>query len=180
MKVNENPRNITVSQTNLAKGLGLTVVRIAQLIQEGVVIRDEQDSRGGVLLLQSVYNYARMKSGNRAANSEDYVDIDREKALHEAADRKIAELKLAKMESRAYDARTVELVMTEQLSNLRTQLLGLPTKLAPLLESKTKDEVYSILTIEIKDKLEELSEYSPELFSDEEYLEAGADDEKSK
>lgn len=181
MKVNDNPRNITVSQTNLAKGLGLSVVRITQLIQEGIVIRDENDSRGGVLLLQSVYNYAQMKCAGRGAagvgaDEGELVDYNREKALHEAADRKIAELKLAKMESRAYDARTVELVMTEQLSNLRTQFLGLPTKLAPILEGKTKDEVYSILTTEVKEKLEELSDYNPAMFADEEYLEAGADE----
>ena len=89
----------------------------------------------------------------------------------------MAELKLAKMESRAYDARTVELVMTEQLSNLRTQLLGLPTKLAPILTGKGKDEIYGIITSEVKEKLAELFEYSPAMFADEEYLEAERDDE---
>lgn len=181
MKINEDPRNITVSQTNLAKGLGLSINRIGQLISEGIVIRDDDDARGAVFLLQSVRNYERYKAGGKnAANNEDDVDINRERALREAAERKIAELKLAKMESRAYDARTVELVMTEQLSNLRTQLLGLPTKLAPILAEKSRDEIYEILTAEIKEKLAELSEYSPAMFADEEYLEAERDDETGK
>ena len=65
------------------------------------------------------------------------------------------------------NARTVELVLTEMLSNLRTQLLGLPSKLAPQLEGATKEQVYDCLTQELEDKLSELSEYSPELFADE-------------
>lgn len=178
MKINGDPRNITVSQTNLAKGLGLTLNRVNQLVGEGIVIRDDNDARGAVFLLQSVRNYERYKAGNKSAGgSEDDVDINRERALREAAERKMAELKLAKMESRAYDARTVELVMTEQLSNLRTQLLGLPTKLAPILTGKSRDEIYGILTTEVKEKLAELSEYSPAMFADEEYLEAERDDE---
>ncbi|MBR6906427.1 MAG: hypothetical protein IKN33_05765, partial [Selenomonadaceae bacterium] len=81
--------------------------------------------------------------------------------------REIAELKLAKMENSVYDAKTVELVMTEQLSNLRTQLLGLPSKLAPIIEGKSKEEIYETMTREIEEKLMELSEYTPELFTEE-------------
>ena len=176
MKVNADPKTITVSQTNLAKGLGLSVNRIGQLINEGIIIRDDNDARGAVFLLQSARNYWSYKDKSRASDVEEEIDINRERALHEVADRKMAELKLAKMESRAYDARTVEMVMTEQLSNLRTQLLGLPTKLAPILAGKGREEIYEILTAEIKEKLAELSEYSPALFADEEYLEVGEDE----
>ena len=72
------------------------------------------------------------------------------------------------MESNVYDARTVELVLTEMLSNLRTQLLGLPAKMAPTLVSKSREQIYESMTKEIEDKLGELSEYSPELFTQEE------------
>ena len=179
MKVNADPKTITVSQTNLAKGLGLSVNRIGQLINEGIIVRDDNDARGAVFLLQSARNYWRYKDRGKDADGGEDIDINRERALHEVADRKMAELKLAKMESRAYDARTVELVMTEQLSNLRTQLLGLPTKLAPIITGKTREEIYELLTVEIKEKLAELSEYNPALFADEEYLEVG-DDEAGK
>ena len=179
MKVNADPKTITVSQTNLAKGLGLSVNRIGQLINEGIIVRDDNDARGAVFLLQSARNYWHYKDRGKDADGGEDIDINRERALHEVADRKMAELKLAKMESRAYDARTVELVMTEQLSNLRTQLLGLPTKLAPIITGKTREEIYELLTVEIKEKLAELSEYNPALFADEEYLEVG-DDEAGK
>lgn len=55
--------------------------------------------------------------------------------------------------------------MTEMLSNLRTQLLGLPSKLAPQLEGMNRDQVYDVMTREIEEKLSELSEYTPDLFT---------------
>lgn len=179
MKVTDDPRKITVSQVNLAKALGITAVRVSQLIQEGIVIRDDDDSRGGVFLLQSVRNYDRMKgTGSQTDENGESIDYMAEKARHEKVKREISELKLAKAEARAYDARTVELVLTEMLSNLRTQLLGLPSKLAPMLEKKSKGKIYEVMTREIEEKLSELSEYTPELFTDEE-IEGAADDEES-
>ena len=82
------------------------------------------------------------------------------------------------MEGSVYDARTVELVLTEMLSNLRTQMLGLPSKLAPQLERKKKEKIYEVMTKEIEEKLNELSEYTPEMFTKEEIKED--DDEDSE
>ena len=56
MKVAEDPRKITVSQTNMARAIGVTSGRVYQLIQEGVVLRDDNDTRGGVYLVQSIRN----------------------------------------------------------------------------------------------------------------------------
>ena len=94
--------------------------------------------------------------------------------MNERARRVLEELKVAKAMRKVYDARTVELVMTEELSTLRTQLLGLPSKLAPMLEGKTREEINSIMTREIEGKLMELSEYSPGLFDEEVEDEEGA------
>ncbi|EPP17366.1 hypothetical protein G153_02714 [Megasphaera sp. BL7] len=165
MKVRGKAREITVTQRSLADAIGLTPPRISQLIQEGIVIRDEKDKSGGVFLVQSILNY---KDATKGSGGDEDIDYMTEKARHEKTKREIAELRLAKMEHRVYSAKTVELVMTEMLSNLRTQLLGLPTKLAPQLEGKTKEEIYARLTKELEEKLSELSEYSPDLFTDEE------------
>ena len=172
MKIKEDPRHIAVSQTNFGKAIGVTRRRVTQINTAGVVIRDETDPRGGVLLVESLQNYDRMKYGARPSSSGDDVDINVERAKREAAERKIAELKLAKMESRVYDARTVELVQTEMLSNLRTQLLGLPSKLAPIIEGHDKAEIYDILTKEIEERLGELAEYTPAQYTEEEISEA--------
>ena len=167
MKVTEDARKITVSQSNLARAIGVTSGRVSQLIQEGIVLRDDRDSRGGVFLVQSIRNYGALKN-RRDGEGDDDLDYISEKAKHERVKREIAELRLAKMERRAYDAKTVELVLTEMLSNLRTQLLGLPSKLAPQLEGKTRDQIYEVMTRELEERLSELSEYTPELFTEEE------------
>ena len=60
--------------------------------------------------------------------------------------------------------------MTEMVSNLRTQLLGLPSKIAPMLDGAGKNKIYSVLTEEIEEKLSELSEYKPDMFTSEEVI----------
>lgn len=175
MKVSGNPKNITVTQRAFAGCIGVTQPRVSQLIKEGIVIKDDESPSGGVYLVASLINYFKSKSG---ADGED-VDYMEEKAKHEKTKREIAELRLAKMEHSVYDARTVEFVMTEQYSNLRTQLLGMPSKLAPQLEGKKKEEIYAVMTREIEEKLEELAEYSPDIFTQEE-IEGAAEDEDSE
>lgn len=160
MYVSGDIYKISVTQAALAEALELSRPRINQLINEGVVVRADD---GGVLLVESCRNYWDMKDKRES------VDYAKERALHEAADRKMAELKLAIMEGRAFDARTVELVITEQLSNVRARIVGLPAKLAPVFEGMREEEIAKILHEEISDILQELQEYSPELFTDEEY-----------
>ena len=160
MYVSGDLMKISVTQAALAEALELSRPRINQLINEGVVVRADD---GGVLLVESCRNYWDMKERRER------VDYAKERALHEAADRKMAELKLAIMEGRAFHARTVELVMIEQLSNLRAKLLGLPAKLAPTFEQMPEKQIEKILQEEISDILQELQEYRPELFTNEEY-----------
>lgn len=175
MKIAEDPRKITVSQTNMARAIGVTSGRVYQLIQEGVVLRDDNDARGGVYLVQSIRNYDALKGVRmNGENDPDYIS---EKAKHERVKRELSELRLAQTEASVYDARTVELVMIEMLSNLRTQLLSLPSKLAPILEGRSKDDVYQILTDEIEEKLSELSAYEPGLFLQTEIEGAPADED---
>ena len=66
-----------------------------------------------------------------------------------------------------HDAENVELVMTELLTNLRTQLLGLPATLAGQLSNKKQEDIYDILEKTIDEKLKELSDYEPSLFLEE-------------
>lgn len=172
MKITEVPVNqITVTQRALADAFGVTPARINQLVKSGVIIRDVKDGSGGVFLYESTKNYWRTQAPSAGDDDSDdspvSLSFNAEKALHEKVKRELAELKLAKLEGRVYEASTVELVMTEMLSNLRTQLLGLPAKLAPILDGRQKEEIYSTLTKEIESKLMDLSEYTPELFTQE-------------
>lgn len=163
IKINSDLKKIITTQSVMGRALGITRVRVNQLIKEGIIKKDDETE--GVLVLESVVNYVKFKNSEEDSSE---IDLLEEKAKHEKAKREMAELKLAKMNNSVYDARTVEMVMIEMLSNLRTQLLGLPSKLAPQLEGKTKEQIYECMTKEIEDKLSELSEYTPELFTEEE------------
>ena len=167
MKVKGDVKRITVTQRQLAAALGITPARVNQLIKDDIVIRDEDNPGGAVLLYESVKRFWANQESDEV-NVEAELNLTRERARHEKTKREIAELRLAKMENRAYSARTVELVLTEMLSNLRTQLLGLPSKLAPQLEGKARGQIYDVMTRELEERLSELSEYTPELFTEEE------------
>ena len=39
--------------------------------------------------------------------------------------------------------------------------------MAPMMEGKSKDDIYTTMTTEIEEKLSELSDYSPDLFDEE-------------
>lgn len=171
MKISKDLKALTTTQVEFARALGITQPRVHQLLQDGIVVRNKT---GAVLVIDSMKNYFRMKSGEEEAGED--IDYMAEKAKHEKTKREIAEIKLAKMEGHVYDAKIVEMVMTEMLANLRTQLLGLPSALAPLLEEKKKEAIYEVLTVKLEEKLAELSEYTPALFMNEE-LEEGDDDE---
>ena len=162
MKVSGNIKEITVTQTALARALGLTPARVNQLIDMDVVIRDEKDTSGGVYLFESCKNYWLTKK----AAKED-ADLFKEKALHERVKRQRAELKLAQEEGRLYEAAVVESVMIEQLVGLRTHLLSLGAKMATLLEGKSRAEIGSLIDREVEERLSELSEYKAELFRNE-------------
>lgn len=140
------------SQSQLARALNLTQPRINQLIDEGIVIRDEQSKNGEVMLLDSLQNYFLSKN-----TSGDGVNFWKEKGLHEKAKRELAEVKLAKTKGELYEATTVESVMGEILTNFRNRMLGLPSKYAAQLHGKNRSEIYSILTTAIEENLTELA-----------------------
>lgn len=162
MKVAGNIKEMTVSQSALSKALGVTPSRVNQLIQEKIVVRDESDKGGAVMLFDSIRNYYSSKKV-----TEEGVDYWKEHGKHEKAKRELAELKLEKEKGKLYEAKTVELAMTEQLVMLRTKLLGIPTKLAAVLEGKDKGAIFDILNAEIEENLSEMSKYNPDMFKEE-------------
>lgn len=168
-KISKSINAVTTTQTQMARALKISQQRVSQMVQQGVI---PVDDNGDILLVEGIKAYCRMK---KQASEDEEVDFDKERAKHEKAKREIAELKLDEMKKNAYSAKVVEYVMTEMASNLRTQLLGLPSKLAPVLEGKTKEEIYTTTTREIEEKLSELASYMPDLFDEE--IEDGEDEE---
>ena len=144
--------DVSISQAQLAEALSLSRPRINQLIDEGVVLRDEESKTGAVVMLDSLRNYYLSKNVSGGG-----VDFWKEKGAHERAKRMLTELKLREREGELYEAETVEAVMSEHLTNFRTKLLGIGSKLSPQLEGKTRAEIYDLLTFEIENALDELA-----------------------
>ena len=152
MKLKGNYKEWTVSQSQLGTILNVSQPRVNQLIEEEIVLRDESAKNGAVLLIDSLRNYYLSKNA-----AGDNVNFWKEKGLHERAKRELAELKLRIQRGELYEAAVVESVMIEHLTNFRTKLLGLPSKIAATLPPSIRGEVYDTLTAEIENALEELA-----------------------
>ena len=158
MKIDSDIKKLTVSQTNLAKALNLSVrrERIGQLVQEKVVVRDDSDPTGGVFLFDSLRSYY-MKQADKSGD--DYFKI---KAQHEEVKKQLSEVKLRQLEGELIEVDEVDAALADILVTLRTNLLSMPAKFSTQLEGKDRAEIYKILTAEIEDKLQELSNLKAE------------------
>lgn len=142
----------------LAACFGLSRPRIVQLANEGVLVRDENSKYN---VTENIQRYINSKAG-----TDGELSLDAERTKHERFKSRLTELKLAKMENRMHDSHNIELVMTEMLTNLRIQLLGLPSQLAVQLENQPQERIYEIMTSAIEVKLSELADYEPTMFDE--------------
>lgn len=155
MKIVGDVKDATVTQSQLARALGVSKQRVNQLIDEGVVIRDEQATNGAVMLFESLQNYFLSRNVNVGDES---VNFWKERGLHEKAKRELAELKLAKSRGEVYESAIVEQTLSEILANFRSKILGLPSKYAPQLGGKNRGDIYQTLTNAVEELLTELAD----------------------
>lgn len=140
----------------LAELLNISTRRVNQLVDQEVLRREAE---GCFNLPVNIAAYYEFKLGSK--EEADYLE---EKAKHEAAKRQLAELELAKRQDEVHDADDVEAVMTDMLTNIRSQLLALPSKMAPILANRDKGYISKVLNDEIESRLTELSDYEPGIF----------------
>lgn len=155
-KVDGEIQLMAVTQRQMSAALGLGTTRINQLIDEGIIVRDETSRSGRVMLFESLRNFFLSRNAN-LGNGADTVNFWHERGLHEKAKRELAEVKLAKTRGELYEASMVENVLSEILTNFRSKLLGLPSKYASQLNGKSRSEIYDILTGAIEENLTELA-----------------------
>lgn len=155
----ENPHDLVVPYNKFVSAIGLSRSMVDKYKKSGYL---EVNSKGQVRLIASLGNIWNRKAYEDFNSPQDQLAIVRKE--HEELKKSFTELRLAKAKGELYDAKTVEFVLTEMLANLRTQLLGLPSKLSPVLEGLGKEDINARLTEEIEDSLGQLSEYTPALF----------------
>lgn len=178
-----NIDSITVSAAVLGDLFGVTDRRIRQMAEEGIVARA---AKGRYKLVESIKNYlltlklAAEGVGVELADGE--INFDEEKALHERVKRHISELKLQIMKGELHKAEDVETVMMDMLVAFKTKIMGIPSKVAPILENRDAAFIKDRLTKEVIEALNELKDYDPKAFYSDEYVEEneGEYEEESK
>ncbi|WP_373837605.1 hypothetical protein, partial [Bacteroides heparinolyticus] len=151
---------ITVNSATLEKIIGVSDRRIRQLAEENIIIRA---AKWRYKLMESISNYiltlkVAIESGNNESPDRE-IDLEEEKAIHERVKRHISELKLQTMKGDLHKSEDVERVMTDMLVSVKTKLLSMPTKLAPILVSRNDiDFVRNTINREVLDALNELKD----------------------
>lgn len=165
--------DILVSSKVLEALFGVKDRTIRYLADNGIVKRD---SHGKYLLIDSAKSYiTTLKIGNtvkvRTDDSEEELNLDTERALHEHTKRQITEIKLQLIKGQVHKAEDVDAVMTDMFVKFREKMTALPAKMARKLEGKDKVEIQKILRKEINNALNELADYNPADFYSDEHIE---------
>ena len=171
---------ITVNSATLEKILQVSDRRIRQLAEENIIVRV---SKGRYRLMESISNYIlTLKISMEAGNSQSVdgeLNLDEEKAIHERVKRHISELKLKTMQGELHKSEDVERVMTDMLISIKSKLLSMPSKLAPMLVARNDiDFIKRTISAEVLEVLNELKDYNAKDFYDDEYVDVEEDDEE--
>lgn len=150
---------LTVPVTFLRKLFNLTDQRIAQLAEEGVIVKV---ARGRYDAWASVEGYVRFlqerKSRSTGGTHPDSYDGQRTRLFKAKAD--IEETKAAAIKGEFHNGECIAAVMNEGLSVVRTRLLALPTVAAPqVADISDANQCLKILTDFIYEALSEVSKY---------------------
>lgn len=166
----EDINSVTVSAGVLANLLSVTDRRIRDLAQEEILVRVKH---GRYDLAQSIKNYIlHLKTNNDIKEVKDEnLDWDKERALHEIIKREKTELQVKVMKGELHYSKDVEKVMTDMLITFRNKIMNIGSKIAPMVISRTDlNVIEDIVNDECVSALEELSEYDPVLFYNDECI----------
>jgi phage terminase Nu1 subunit (DNA packaging protein) len=146
----------------LAQFVGVTVRRIQQLQQEGVIkpepVKNKKEGAQYDFLpcLHNLITYYRDKAERR--KSGDSADMEKEKLSHLTIKRETEELKLKQIKGELHKAEDIERVMGAGLTRLRINLLAIPMGVAPLVRvKKDVNEIAEILNERICRALNEIA-----------------------
>lgn len=165
-----NIDNITVSASVLGKLFSVSDGRVRQMAREGILARA---AKGRYKLADSIKNYIlnlKLSADRTDAEPSGSISYEKEKALHERAKRRIAELKLQTMKGELHKGSDVEMVMSDMLAAFRTRVMNIPSKVAPVLENRDAAFIKNKLTNEVTEALNELKDYDPKMFYGDEYV----------
>lgn len=150
-----------IKAVQLAKLLNMNDRHLRRLAEENVVIKE----KGAYLFLESVHSYINyLKTINDG--DANLKDIKLKKETEKLSkDIELKAIKIAELKNTLHSAEIVEKIMTDMLLNLKGKLLSIPNKVSPLLLGiENLGDIQEIVLNAVQDALEEISDYSPELF----------------
>ena len=151
---------MVVNQKELAQCLGISTRLIRNLRQEGM-FQTVKGDRGYVLetCVQEYINFKINAEMGRSAS----LSIERIKADHEEVKKNISIMKLRRLRRELHEAADVEAFLSDMLLRFKNRLLSLPAKMAMQVSGeKDLNRVIQILSDDMREALEELSEYDPD------------------
>jgi phage terminase Nu1 subunit (DNA packaging protein) len=173
-------KTVVVSTAEISEILGLSDRRIRQLEKENALVKIK---RGKYDLKASVQRYIEYIK-EQAQQTEEELNLTKEKTLLTRANRQKVELELQIMRGELHRSEDVRRVMNDMLGAFRARILAIPSKVAPRLIAQTNAAVIqNIIKNEVYEALQELSEYDPHMFyahsKDKLVLENEEDDEEA-
>ena len=141
-----------VARSTVAAHLDLSTSRLKGLIEAKVI----DDAEPGEMDLDAArINYIRHLRSQASGRGGDSLSRERARLASEQADRAARENKLAS--AQVIERQDVLTVMTAAFSAIRSRLLGIPTRAAPLVVGLPVNEVRAKLVEEVEDALEGLA-----------------------
>jgi phage terminase Nu1 subunit (DNA packaging protein) len=142
--------------TVIAKLLDLSERRVQQLSREGVI---PKATRGQYDLVGSVRGYVRYLRDQAAKAQAGAPDYASERARFIRARADLAEMEAAEKRGAVIPAADVEAAWIAVLARLRTRILALPDRLAPLVHAEASPAgVRDVIRGALREALEELAE----------------------
>lgn len=173
MSMAKESENQLVKVDEIAKIFQVTVRRVQQLTQEGIIetvgIKRGSRELRRYELIPTIMRYIQYLA-DKANGREQKCGNKEEKKLqaeidYKAAKAKIAMLQLDELEGRMHSAEDVEAMTTDLCLAVRSALLSMPGQLSvDVAEVQTAAEISEVIKAAVNDILEELSgyEYKPE------------------
>lgn len=154
---------IFCTTVELGLALNLTDRRIRQLRSDGVI---EAVGRNRYDLAQAIGGYIKFMTGGADTSKDVSNDYHAERAKLTKTKREITEIELAQLRGEVHAAKDIKTIVSGMLIAFRSQLLAMPTRIAPMLLAQTElTRIQEILRSEVYECLSELSEYNPANFA---------------
>lgn len=152
-----------VNQKTLAAALGISSRQVRNLREQGMF--EFAPGTKKYDLTKCVNEYIEFKVKAEVGGGTSIIK-EKEQAEHERLKKEITKIKLRKLRTEVHEAADVEEFLNNMLLDFRNRILSVPAKIAPqILNESDINIIINLLTNEMLETLDELSEYDPDVIN---------------